>query len=493
MKSVMWRRNKVCCCSCRYDWRDAHRQEVQTTELMVSWQVHQLCKLPGGNLNENTSVETNPLLTLGLEDFFKALIFIATYLNSEFGTKGRASIFSITEQHLHKLLSESFTIFQDWPNKYYRFIESTQKSNRESIARTGLKKDFGGFYPALYKSLSSPCFEFMRSAFQEYVSTRWAGGYAAIINRRQGIKLLDAKYVPKYKARKYLKVGFIFLEQLIESGDLEVIVKGHDRKRVILIEKSSLERLKAKYDEQLSLNRSANVLGVGPNAVVDLVRYGCLKAARGRTVDEYPYWRFSYSAIQELLSNVKDKLHKTSVSSQETIDFRAALKRVGCCRFTIGRFIKAILDGEISPCKEDQQQQGLRRFLFNSSAVSEYAHQQLKKLRGDDLSVSEVRSLLRVGERSAYFLVKKGILPTRKVPKHDLVGALITKESLEYFTSTYEFAAALAKRIGTVSGSLIKLLADTGIHPISGPRIDGGLQYIYKKSDLQVIGRLLIT
>lgn len=420
-------------------------------------------------------------------------MFIAGYLNSEFGTKGRTSFFSITEPQVHNLLSESFTVFQDWPNNYYRFIESTQKSNRESIARTGLKKDFGSFYPALYRCLSSSCFDFMRSAFQEYISTCWAGGYAAIINRRQGVKLLDAKYVPKYKARKHLGVGFISLEQLIESGDLEVIVKGHKLKRVILIEKASLERLKAKYDEHLSLNRSACVLGVGRNAVVDLVRYGCLKATRGRTVDGYPYWRFSYRAIQELLNNIKDKLLTPSVpSSQGAISFNGALKRLSCCRFTIAPFVKAILDGEISPCIEGQQQ-GLHRFLFSSATISEYAYQKLKKLRGDNCSIPEVRRLLRIGERSAYFLVKKGILPTKKMPGHERVGVLVTKESLEYFTSTYEFATTLGKRIGTVSGPLIKLLADNGIHPISGPAIDGGIQYVYKKSDLQVKNHLLVT
>lgn len=61
---------------------------------------------------------------------------------------------------------------------------------------------------------------------------------------------------------------------------------------------------------------------------------------------------------------------------------------------------------------------------------------------------------------------------------------LISKGNLEYFESVYFLPAKAAAQLGTVSIHLTKLLIARGIRPISGPKVDGGRQYVFRKADL---------
>jgi hypothetical protein len=63
---------------------------------------------------------------------------------------------------------------------------------------------------------------------------------------------------------------------------------------------------------------------------------------------------------------------------------------------------------------------------------------------------------------------------------------MIGKVDLEEFKSTYIFPVKVAKQLGTTSGRLIHLLATQGIDPVSGPEVDRGRQYVFKKSNLDV-------
>jgi hypothetical protein len=83
-----------------------------------------------------------------------------------------------------------------------------------------------------------------------------------------------------------------------------------------------------------------------------------------------------------------------------------------------------------------------------------------------------------------YFLARKGVLSSRSRDGERYPDLLIGKDDLEEFNSTYVFPAKVARQLGTVSSHLTRLLAAQGIHPISGPGVDGGRQYVFRKSDL---------
>jgi excisionase family DNA binding protein len=58
---------------------------------------------------------------------------------------------------------------------------------------------------------------------------------------------------------------------------------------------------------------------------------------------------------------------------------------------------------------------------------------------------------------------------------------------IQSFLAKYTLSAKLAEEFGTSGVFLSNLLKRKGILPISGPSIDGGIQYIFLKSDLESI------
>jgi hypothetical protein len=485
LKPIAWRRSKVSRCSCEFDWRDASSQQLNDAELIVSWQIHHLCNLQKGDSLEVTSETINPLLFLELEPFLKALLFVAGQLGSGLNQKGIPS--SLSNLDLHNHLSEAFAVFQDWPQNYHEFLRGRQRKVNTSLSHTGFKRDFGDFYSGLYRSLSPNCFGFMRSAFQEYLGAHWEGGYAANINRRTGTELLNTKYIPRYKARERLKVETTYIDQLIERGDLRAIVSKQRKKRIILIEVDSIEELKLKFEGMLSLKDTSKLLNISVHPILNLVHHECLKPSRGRSIDGYPEWRFNRQVIQDLLGELRNMIsRKTHSTIQKTLNFQVALRKLSKYNFSTGRLVRAMLDGEIRPCGEGQEE-GLQSFLFDALEISEYSHQQLQKLRGDDLSIVEAGKILGLRESAAFFLARKGILPTRTRSDNKRLGARVCREDIALFTSTYEIASKLSQRLGMSSGSLINLLATYSVRPISGPRVDGGIQYLFKRSDFYSI------
>lgn len=163
-----------------------------------------------------------------------------------------------------------------------------------------------------------------------------------------------------------------------------------------------------------------------------------------------------------------------------------ALRKVARDNVSLAHFLKAILDNEIAPCGENDRP-GLAAFLFSKVQVSDYAGRQRHEKMGETYSAAEAAKLLRVTQDVVYFLVRKGFLSSRRRVSERYPDLLLDRDGLEKFNSAYILPAKVAKKLGTVSGNLIRLLATQGIQPVSGPTVDGGRQYIFRKSDFDAI------
>jgi hypothetical protein len=152
----------------------------------------------------------------------------------------------------------------------------------------------------------------------------------------------------------------------------------------------------------------------------------------------------------------------------------------------MAQFLRAILDGEVAPCGKAAKL-GLAALLFPKAEISNYASRQRREQVGETYSALEAAKLLGITRDVIYFLVRKGILTSRNRDGDRYTDLLIGKDALEEFKLNYIFPATIAKQLGTISGHLTRLLATQGIHPVSGPEVDGGRQYVFKKLDLDMM------
>jgi hypothetical protein len=325
----------------------------------------------------------------------------------------------------------------------------------------------------------------MRSAFEEYLVTRWDGGYTTHLRRLDKAVCRGGRYASRREAKELLKVSVRGIDRLIAAGILQAVVQNRGEARLILIERESLRELKGRFERSLHLKQVEKLLGVSHSRVLELVEHGLLKPLRGPNIDGCSDWRFSEEEIKNLIAQIQAKVGSpASEVTSDRLNLLIALRRLNRVDVRMGQFIKSILGGEISPCGEDGKS-GLASFLFSKKQLAYYVGKQRSAQMGEVLCATEAAKRLGVTQDVIYFLTKRDILPSQKRTRRGYSDLLISKEGLEYFEASYMLPAKVAARLGTISGYLTGLLITRGVQPISGPKVDGGRQYVFRRSDLE--------
>jgi hypothetical protein len=483
-KRLSWCRRKVSCCRCEFDWRECPPLPVDDSELKVVRRIHLLCKQSIPRTYKASSEIKNPLSELQLRHFLSAVFFIASQFKGRIDTKGKHLAPSIRNAELHTLLCKAWSVFEDWPHNYFSFLEWRREQVAGSQAVHGLRKDFAEYKSALYKQLGAKSLDFMRRAFEEYLTTKWGGGYTAHLKRLKGVGHQDVRYASRREAKELLKIGVVSVDKLISAGRLKAIVRHQGRSRLILIERHSLLAFKLELDHSLYLKQVEGRLGLSHKRVLELVDHRLLNPLRGPTVDGCSDWRFSREEVNGLLCSVKEKVKPSvSVAPKDLMSLLMALRRLGRVNVGLGQFVRSILDDEITPCEESETT-GLASFLFSKRQVADYAGKQRRSQLGEVFTATEAAKHLGVTRDVIYFLTRRGILPSQDRTGEHYPNLLISKGNLEYFEAAYFLPAKAAAHLDTVSVHLTKLLITRGVQPISGPKVDGGRQYVFRRADL---------
>ncbi|HEX8456390.1 MAG TPA: TniQ family protein [Pyrinomonadaceae bacterium] len=370
-KRISWVRREVSVCRCGYDWRDAPLNAVSGSELSVVLRVYRLCNLPSGKAVPVRKSDVNPLDDLDLEYGLSALFFLAAQDRGVTDTTGKLSVKGKRNTELHNLLVKFAAVFDRWPKKFEEFLSRRRgRFPSKRASGSGLYKDFGTFYYGLYYNLSSDKFDFMRRAFEDYVGRYWSGGYAAVLMRRKGSGLNDRKYISRNEARIRLRVNHPYINWLIEQGMLKALVRERSKKRMFLIEAASVAKLEPEFRDLLTGEQAAQLLNVTPRTILELVRYKCLKPRRGPNIDGLAHWKFTRSEVNELLSSLDNRIVQDINPREADLMNLSAIMRTNINRlYNLGSFLRAVLDGRISPCGKDESG-GLKRFLFAKEKVN---------------------------------------------------------------------------------------------------------------------------
>jgi hypothetical protein len=205
-------------------------------------------------------------------------------------------------------------------------------------------------------------------------------------------------------------------------------------------------------------------------------------------VDNYKKWKFSYRQVTSLLDDIRNKIvGSADTTTENVVSFAEVLKVFSKCRgFGVGRLVQLILKGDISPCGEGEES-GLRAFLFSEQSVREYAWNQQRGSNNEGFCITEAAKILGLERNVAYFLTRKGFLPTRKSSDNEWSTLIVTTGDMEFFTSTYVVLKGQAKRLNTNTHRLVSLLIQNGVAPVSGPHTDGAHRYLFRKSDLESV------
>ena len=477
-------RNKVSVCECEYDWRAGRSAEVVRDETKLARQIYQLC----GSLSEHGSTEvsekiSSPLPDLDLEHCALVLHFMAQQLYGNDDRQSRYLAYAHGNAELHRLFSQAFSVFEDWPTNFYNFLDWRRTQPNVVHTKVGVRRDFGQFEITLYKTLTSARFDFIRTAFEKYLVTRWDGGYLPQrCHRFLEADQLEQKYVSRIKAGRLLGMDYTKIEGLIKDGKLRGIVRNSGRRKIYLVETASIRAFKLDIEQRLSFKEATRLLGIHPGSLLGLVEHGCLVPLKRPTTGDRR-WAFTRHSINDLLGQITAKVRPAGESLPADIySFKKAAQKLRFLRVNLGQFVRSILDGEMQPCGTSAKH-GLTQFNFSSGAIAAFIQTRLASSVGGPFSIRETATMLGLSMGAAYTLIKKGLLCVQqadtKSPRLKVTAASVTD-----FSSAYVSTRELSNRYDVAPRLLIRVLTAHGVRPTSGPQIDDVPLHLYRRTVL---------
>jgi hypothetical protein len=488
---LSWLRESIVLCPCGNDLRDAEAAPVEDYELELTGRIYRAC---GQALPRHTAfgARHNPLNDLDLPSLATAVVFVASQLEGFSSMTGKR-LFNDAKfgknEELHRLFVKAHAVFSAWPDSYFNFLDwrRTQDGGAYySRPNFGVYKEFDTFYATLQKMLTAPELSFMRDAFDEYLLKRWDGGQVPPRCRPPDAHSPGRKYLTKTEVTKRLGTRGEAIDELIQTGQLKAVVKETPGNKFYLIEAAGVEELRRQFEQSLTCGEAAALLGIDPGTLVNLIESGCL-----RTLPETAHAKsrraISVSAISALLGAIESAIVESTESrGKKLLGFHDALRQLSIAGYSMGAFVKDILDGRILPCGKAQGN-GLAGFAFSKGEIDKLRAAFLKRKRGKVLSAHQAVKLLRMHHSSARFLISKGIITAEKRRTGAWGMWAVTEEAICAFKETYMTAVDAAREAGMGVPTLLKCLESKGIKPYSGPSVDGGRQYIIRRDDVKVL------
>jgi hypothetical protein len=251
-KRISWFRKTVCICPCEFDWRKSPPAPVEESELKLAHHIYRLCRLSLDSYSISKSVNENPIYSLTLQGTLSALFFIAGQHQGLSATTNKNLLRSGRNWDFHLLFTKAFSVFEDWPNNYYLFLDWVRERELSAPPNRRRQKsilyiEFGKFYVSLFKILSGSQFNFIRKAFVEYLIKRWEGYYVSSYDpKRRTTHHYKSKYISRSDAIRLLGTDEEQIKWLIQMDKIRITVRSKGKRRLFYVDVTDIKKLMRK-------------------------------------------------------------------------------------------------------------------------------------------------------------------------------------------------------------------------------------------------------
>ncbi|OXM87076.1 TniQ family protein [Paenibacillus rigui] len=426
-KKISPHRPHLVYCKCGFDFREAPLENVPKEQTHVSQLLHR--KLFECTTSD-ISISNRPLEHMEFRHVVYVIMIFCDVISLYFHGNKRLQFAQIFKQTgLHHLVQHSVRIFEHWPDSFDSFVDELRALPKGMRDGGPMGKEFGNFHQKLQERLYHPDFMFVIQRLSEYLDQHDS---------------VHPKAIERLKKRLYQKTAIQVNTQCLKDGQL---CTSKDVMRL---------------------------LAIGQDQIVPLEQKSIIKCVSGPTVDGKHEWLFDLESVEELLSKIQNHMQDSPFESSSMITFQKALHIFVKWGHTLPDFVHSIVSKPIRACGRTQEI-GLNGFLFISSDIERAA-------KGEWLSVDDAARELSTKREVIISWIQKGFLPVHKRIRKQVYP--IHPKDFHKFTRLYVSAIDLVKRHPHIRSSekLIRWLASEGIHPVTGPKIDGGRGYLYRKN-----------
>lgn len=288
---------------------------------------------------------------------------------------------------LYEACEIALSIYEDWPNTFYSFID-----NYRYLMRKSNKKSKSNITHRLFNKFDgTEEFEFIKSAIQEYSELFWSNGF---------------------------------------SQKLELKPKVKETVR-----------------EELSGRMVSKILGISVIQIKNIVTKGILIPKKGPMVDGSTEYSFSEKDVTGFIEDIEARTIHRDVDSK--ITFRAATVQCYEYDLTLVDFLLMLKEKKILPCDINKEVEGLDKFYFSLEelkrlllgdhiGVSEIATEMSVKKnsveRWVSLGLIKVAETKKAGKQliklSDYYEFRKNYVPAVEIVKKGKISFKSTEKLL---------------------------------------------------------------
>ncbi|WP_292933154.1 hypothetical protein [Noviherbaspirillum sp.] len=292
------------------------------------------------------------------------------------------------------------------------------------------------------------------------------------------------KYLPLTVAAKRLGIASVRLEELIAGGVIDGFVKpGGEKRDFVLVARESLPEVEAYLGDRIRRREASEILGISLKRVDQLVNAGLIGSFR-QVAGTLERIVFSRRNLAEFLDALISNMHESSMTDK-AISAHVIFKSHLSSPAEFEKFVGALLSDVLSVVGVDQSIPGISGFLLPKKQFLSW-QEGLSTNSGGGITVVEAAVHLGVKEEVAYHLIRKGVLSSQVVLRGRRKCHVISPINLDAFCKKYVSAAELALRWNTSSKTVIQILTEKHIAPVTGPGVDTCRQYFFNRFEIQL-------
>lgn len=488
-KPIHYRRDRMCFCSCGWDFRATETTPVLEKELRLVRRIYQLCGFaPSIGINETSAKMPNALAHLDLSGLLQSLFLVcAQVLNGDIWGK---FLSHLTVSERHRILNESLNVYDDFPINFFKFLTSLKVVFNHRIEALNSPKAskrqtvvYHGITRTLTNLLAGSQFEFLRCAFGEFLSREKIASYQIHLDyTKTTAEEFFATHLSIQEAARFLKNTKLANKAMIAIGALRAYEGAMSNKLpVCYINLRDLERVKKRFTEVISAIDAARLIGARAHQMEHLINAGIINAIEDIKITPVFCRAVEKQQVLDLYDYFYQAMCKNTVRGRtgKKISSKTTITILGNHQINFSEMTKMILSGEIAPVGCDEKK-GLNGFVYDQLQIQEIVEEKRKEISKDTFSFDEAAKMLGIKIEVFRKLVEKQYIAF--IDMRTIIRKRVFLEAITQFRHKFAFASEIAHKFSTSREYVNRKLADKSIYPV-----DTDLHrynYLYRREEI---------
>ena len=378
------------------------------------------------------------------------------------------------------IVSMAAEILESWPVGLTRLLENL-RGHASAEDKGKLSTAFRGFYSALYKGFADVEFDFLRTAFENYVAEHWTGAIGRRNRRLDEAVLKAIAWIPANHACRVLDVSRRRLNDLISDGRL----RGEKRltaahRKFIVVKRLDVEKLALTLDDGITLLDTSIRLGMKKQRLLALLPIICPQAKK-LGAQGCP-WAIPVNWVECWETLIQNQV-QTEPIDLKTVALGHLIRYWPWTDEQIGLLLVDILKDEMVPAGVLKSGKGVGTLVLH---IHDLDHWFVTKQQVPcaELTIPDIALRIGIKQEVVYAFVRSGLLQAtlRKLGRRSEKRVKVA--ILEEFERCYILGRDIAKLLRRSPRAVAEFLLANGVRPVAGPGVDNCRQIVFKRDDI---------